>query len=141
MNRYIDEIAQLLPIDAVKKLDKLTVLRVAVFVGEAEETEADIVQVYEREDGHRARDAMLLRAGVRVGTVVDLPWAESDATHFDRARATKGRVMLAGGLDARNVAAAVAAVRPWAVDSARSTERSAGVKDHAALRDWVAAAR
>ena len=30
MNRYLDEIAQLLPIDAVKKLDKLTVLRVAV---------------------------------------------------------------------------------------------------------------
>jgi len=30
MNRYIDEIAQLLPIDAAKKLDKLTVLRVAV---------------------------------------------------------------------------------------------------------------
>jgi hypothetical protein len=30
MNRYIDEIAQLLPIDAIKKLDKLTVLRVAV---------------------------------------------------------------------------------------------------------------
>ncbi len=30
MNRYIDEIAQLLPIDPVKKLDKLTVLRVAV---------------------------------------------------------------------------------------------------------------
>lgn len=30
MNRYIDEIAQLLPIDAVKKLDKLTVLRAAV---------------------------------------------------------------------------------------------------------------
>ncbi len=118
-----------------------TVLRVAVFVGEAEETEADIVQLYEREDGHRARDAMLLRAGERVGTVVDLPWAESDPTHLDRARATKGRVMLAGGLDARNVAAAVTAVRPWAVDSARSTERSAGVKDHDALRAWVAAAR
>ncbi len=30
MNRYIDEIAQLLPMDSVKKLDKLTVLRVAV---------------------------------------------------------------------------------------------------------------
>ncbi|UJR25520.1 hypothetical protein I4U23_006866 [Adineta vaga] len=30
MNRYIDEIAQLLPIDAAKRLDKLTVLRVAV---------------------------------------------------------------------------------------------------------------
>ena len=30
MNRYIDEIAQLLSIDAPKKLDKLTVLRAAV---------------------------------------------------------------------------------------------------------------
>jgi indole-3-glycerol phosphate synthase/phosphoribosylanthranilate isomerase len=118
-----------------------TVLRVAVFVGEAETTEADLVQLYTREDNHRSRDAMLLRGGERVGTVVDLPWAERDPTHLDRARRTKGRVMLAGGLDARNVRAAVASVRPWAVDSARSTEQSAGVKDHEALRAWVEAAR
>ena len=118
-----------------------TVLRVAVFVGEAEATEADIVQLYEREDGHRSRDAVLLRDGERVGTVIDLPWAESDATHLERARHTRGRVMLAGGLDAGNVRAAVAAVRPWAVDSARSTEKSAGVKDHDALRAWVEAVR
>jgi indole-3-glycerol phosphate synthase len=118
-----------------------TVLRVAVFVGEAEATEADLVQLYEREDGHRARDAVLLHRGERVGTVVDLPWAETDPTHLERARATLGRVMLAGGLDADNVGAAVAAVHPWAVDSARSTEQSAGVKDHGALRAWVEAAR
>jgi indole-3-glycerol phosphate synthase/phosphoribosylanthranilate isomerase len=118
-----------------------TVLRVAVFVGEAEETDADIVQLYERQNGHRSRDAVLLRAGERVGTVVDLPWAESDPTHLERARATRGRVMLAGGLDAGNVAAAIAATHPWAVDSARSTEVSAGVKNHDALRDWVKAAR
>jgi indole-3-glycerol phosphate synthase/phosphoribosylanthranilate isomerase len=118
-----------------------TVLRVAVFVGEAEETDADIVQLYERQNGHRSRDAVLLRAGERVGTVVDLPWAESDPTHLERARATRGRVMLAGGLDVGNVAAAIAATHPWAVDSARSTEVSAGVKNHDALRDWVKAAR
>ncbi|MFZ1879749.1 MAG: bifunctional indole-3-glycerol phosphate synthase/phosphoribosylanthranilate isomerase [Gaiellaceae bacterium] len=118
-----------------------TVLRVAVFVGEAEDTDADIVQLYERENGHRSRDAILLRGDERVGTVVDLPWAESDPTHLERARRTPGRVMLAGGLDARNVAAAIDAVRPWAVDSARSTEQSAGVKDHQAIRDWVEAAR
>ena len=118
-----------------------TVLRVAVFVGEAEETEADLVQLYEREDGHRSRDAVLLHHGERVGSVVDLPWAESDPTHFDRARRTRGRVMLAGGLDAKNVGAAIAAVHPWAVDSARSTEQSAGVKDHDALRAWVEAVR
>jgi phosphoribosylanthranilate isomerase len=50
-------------------------------------------------------------------------------------------VMLAGGLGPENVAEAIAHVRPWAVDSARSTEESPGVKDHGALRAWVEAAR
>src|SRR5213079_2801441 len=38
-----------------------TVLRVAVFVGDTEETGADLVQLYARDNGHRARDAALLR--------------------------------------------------------------------------------
>jgi indole-3-glycerol phosphate synthase/phosphoribosylanthranilate isomerase/anthranilate synthase/indole-3-glycerol phosphate synthase/phosphoribosylanthranilate isomerase len=118
-----------------------TVLRVAVFVGEAEEAGSDLVQLYARENGHRARDGVLLRGGERVGTVVDLPWQEPDPTHLDRARAAEGRVMLAGGLDAGNVRAAIDAVRPWAVDSARSTEHEPGVKDHDAVRAWVEAAR
>jgi indole-3-glycerol phosphate synthase/phosphoribosylanthranilate isomerase len=117
-----------------------TVLRVAVFVGETAETDADLVQLYARENGHRARDAVLLRDGDRVGSVVDLPWGRTDPQHLDRARATQGRVMLAGGLGAGNVRAAIEAVRPWAVDSARSTESEPGVKDHDAVRDWVAAA-
>jgi phosphoribosylanthranilate isomerase len=118
-----------------------TVLRVAVFVGDAEETDADLVQRYDLVDGHRARDAELRLGEERVGTVVDLPWLEGDETHLARARATGGRVMLAGGLDATNVAEAIAAVHPWAVDSARSTEREPGIKDHDKVRDWVEAAR
>jgi indole-3-glycerol phosphate synthase/phosphoribosylanthranilate isomerase len=118
-----------------------TVLRVAVFVGEQHETDADVIQFYGRENGHRSRDAVLLRDDERVGTVVDLPWREDDPTHFERARATQGRVMLAGGLDAGNVGEAIAALHPWAVDSARSTEISPGIKDHDKLRDWVEAAR
>ena len=118
-----------------------TVLRVAVFVGETEETGADLVQHYARENGHRSRDAVLLRDGERVGTVVDLPWGENDDTHLARARSTPGRVMLAGGLGPDNVAGAVRAVSPWAVDSARSTERSPGIKDHDAVRRWVEALR
>jgi indole-3-glycerol phosphate synthase / phosphoribosylanthranilate isomerase len=118
-----------------------TVLRVAVFVGETEETDADLVQFYGRENGHRARDAVLLRGAEQVGTVVDLPWGESDPAHLDRARTASGRVMLAGGLGPGNVRAAIERVRPWAVDSARSTERAPGIKDHAAMRDWVEAAR
>jgi len=116
-----------------------TVLRVAVFVGEVEDTDADVVQFYGREDGHRSRDAQLLYRGGEVGTVIDLPWAQSDPTHLERARAAPGRVMLAGGLGPENVAEAIAAVRPWAVDSARSTESAPGIKHHDALRAWVEA--
>ena len=118
-----------------------TVLRVAVFVGEEHETDADVVQLYAREDGHRARDGVLRRNGAQVARVVDLPWEEADPFHLERARATEGRVMLAGGLGPANVRAAIDAVRPWAVDSARSTEREPGVKDRDAVRAWVAAAR
>jgi phosphoribosylanthranilate isomerase len=73
--------------------------------------------------------------------VIDLPWLAGDETHLERARAAEGRVMLAGGLDAGNVRQAIDAVRPWAVDSARSTETEPGIKDHDKLRDWVEAAR
>ena len=118
-----------------------TVLRVAVFVGEMLETDADLAQFYEREEGHRARDGVMLRAGKQVASVVDLPWEQVDPVHLDRARATEGRVMLAGGLNTENVRAAIDFVRPWAVDSARSTEREPGIKDHDAVRAWIEAAR
>jgi len=118
-----------------------TVLRVAVFVGEVEETDADLVQFYGREDGHRSRDAVLLRDGEQVGSVVDLPWGERDPSHLERAKSATGRIMLAGGLGPDNVAEAIAEVRPWAVDSARSTEQRPGIKHHDAIREWVEAAR
>jgi indole-3-glycerol phosphate synthase/phosphoribosylanthranilate isomerase len=119
-----------------------TVLSVAVFVGEPEETEADLVQLYEREqDRVRGRDAVLLREGERVATVVDLPWNEEDPSHFERARAVEGRLVLAGGLGPENVRDAIEAVRPWAVDASSSLESEQGVKDHARVRAFVAAAR
>lgn len=48
---------------------------------------------------------------------------------------------LAGGLDATNVEAAVVATRPRFVDVASGVEVSAGVKDPARIRAFVAAAR
>jgi indole-3-glycerol phosphate synthase/phosphoribosylanthranilate isomerase len=118
-----------------------TVLRVAVFVGETEETEADLVQLYARENGHRARDAVLFWREREVARVVDLPWEQGDPKHLARAAATRGRVMLAGKLGPENVAAAIRAVRPWAVDASSSLEVTPGVKDHARVRAYVAAAR
>jgi indole-3-glycerol phosphate synthase / phosphoribosylanthranilate isomerase len=142
----VDLVGFILASESPRRTDALldapdTVLRVAVFVGDQHDTDADLVQFYARENGHRARDASLLRRGERVGSVVDLPWLEDDPSHVERARATAGRVMLAGGLGPDNVRDAVAAVSPWAVDSARSTESSPGIKDHDAVRRWVEAAR
>jgi indole-3-glycerol phosphate synthase len=146
-----DMVGFILAAESPRRADRLldapeTVLRVAVFVGEAEETDADLVQFYGREAGHRSRDAVLLRQGEQVGSVVDLPWGkgnpgERDPAHLKRAKTATGRVMLAGGLGPENVAEAIAAVRPWAVDSARSTEQAPGIKHHDSLKQWVEAAR
>jgi indole-3-glycerol phosphate synthase len=118
-----------------------TALSVAVFVEDVHDARADLVQYYRRENGHRGRDAVLLRDDEQVATVIDLPWLEDDPTHLERARATEGRVMLAGGLDGTNVRAAIEAVRPWAVDAASRLEREPGVKEHDKVRSFVAAAR
>ncbi len=118
-----------------------TMLSVAVVVG-APDGEADLVQLYAHEDGKvRGRDAVLLRDGEEVARVLDLPWQEEDPAHLDRARSIEGRVMLAGGLGADNVREAIEAVRPWAVDASSKLEVSPGVKDHARVRAYVAAAR
>ncbi len=117
-------------------------LSVAVFVGEPEETGADLVQLYDHEEGRvRGREARLLRAGEPVASVIDLPWDADDPLHLQRAVATEGRVMLAGKLGPDNVREAIRAVRPWAVDAASRLESAPGIKDHAKVRDFVAAAR
>ncbi len=118
------------------------VLPVAVFVGETEDAGTDLVQLYPEQEGSvRGRDAVVLRRGKRVATVVDLPWQAGDGTHFDRARAAEGRVVLAGGLGPENVAEAIEAIRPWAVDASSSLETAPGVKDHERVRAFVEAAR
>ena len=89
----------------------------------------------------RGREATLFRGSEPVARVLDLPWGEDDPGHWERAAAAEGRVVLAGGLGPENVAAAVAAVRPWAVDASSSLETSPGVKDHGRVRAYVEAAR
>lgn len=55
------------------------------------------------------------------------------------ARAHPG-LLLAGGLDAENVAKAIQSVRPWGVDVASGVEREPGKKDHQAVRRFILAA-
>lgn len=74
-------------------------------------------------------------AGMPGGTGVKCDWAL--AARVARAR----KVWLAGGLRPGDVAQAIASVRPYGVDVASGVERAPGVKDHALVRAFVAAAR
>jgi phosphoribosylanthranilate isomerase len=83
-----------------------------------------------------ATDFHLLDAyleGARGGTGETFAW-ELAAEHRGRVP-----VILSGGLNADNVAAAIAAVHPFAVDVASGTESAPGIKDHEALRAFASA--
>ena len=73
--------------------------------------------------------------GMAGGTGRTFDWSHA------RALAGSRQLILAGGLTPENVAEAVRAVRPWAVDVARGVERAPGVKDLARVRAFVDAAR
>jgi indole-3-glycerol phosphate synthase/phosphoribosylanthranilate isomerase len=118
-----------------------TMLSVAVFVGESADAGSDLVQLYERENGHRAREAALLRAGEPVARVLDLPWEQDDPEHHDRAATRGGRIVLAGKLGPENVRDAIEAVQPWAVDASSRLEVTPGIKDHERIRAFVEAVR
>jgi indole-3-glycerol phosphate synthase / phosphoribosylanthranilate isomerase len=119
-----------------------TTLSVAVFVGEPEERGADLVQLYEREEGTvRGRDAVLLRDGEPVARVADLPWEGEDPDHWRNAGTDGDRLVLAGRLGPDNVRAAIEAVQPWAVDAASQLESAPGIKDHDKVRAFVQEAR
>jgi len=88
-----------------------------------------------------APDAWLLdarRAGVYGGTGRRV---DADLARILVEAAAPTRVVLAGGLNADNVAEAVQRVRPWAVDVGSGVEASPGVKDRGAVLAFIQAAR
>ena len=118
-----------------------TMLSVAVFVGERHDAGSDLAQLYARENGHRGRDAVLLRGDEPVAHVLDLPWQQEDPEHHTRAAAGEGRIVLAGQLAPENVREAIDKVQPWAVDASSQLELSPGIKDHDRIRAFVEAVR
>jgi phosphoribosylanthranilate isomerase len=79
----------------------------------------------------RPRDAA--RADLRGGTGETFDWS------LAAARRSRVPLIVSGGLHAGNVGAAIAATRPYAVDSASGTESSPGHKDPARMRALFAA--
>lgn len=84
------------------------------------------------------------KAGASGGLGVSFDW-ERVGKIVRRARKPFGedapRVILAGGLRAENVGAAIAAMEPWGVDVASGVEAEPGRKDPARLRAFLVAAK
>jgi phosphoribosylanthranilate isomerase len=73
---------------------------------------------------------------LRGGTGQTCDWSAARAT-----LAFARLLILSGGLNAQNVGHAIQAVRPHAVDVCSGVERMPGVKDHRAVKNFVAAVR
>ena len=94
--------------------------------------------------GHAALDTQVDKLGLaprfllesgRSGAAERADWAVAARL------AGRGQLVLAGGLDAGNVADAIAAVRPFGVDVSSGVEGSRGVKDPQLIQQFVRAAR
>ncbi|WP_031499659.1 phosphoribosylanthranilate isomerase [Bryobacter aggregatus] len=60
---------------------------------------------------------------------------------WELAAGLKGKIVLAGGLDAENVGLAIQRLRPWGVDACSRLESEPGKKDRAKMRAFIEAAR
>jgi phosphoribosylanthranilate isomerase len=84
-------------------------------------------------------DALLLDTyteTVRGGTGRTFDWSLAD-----QAKKIGPPLILSGGLNPENVAAAIRRVQPYAVDVSSGVERAPGLKDHAKLRRFIEACR
>jgi phosphoribosylanthranilate isomerase len=110
------------------------------------ELPADVVAVADAADPGEARRYDGVADAVLVDSVSEGGGGGTGRTHdWERTAAVvrelTSPVILAGGLTPDNVARAVRTAEPFAVDVASGVEREGGIKDHDAVRAFVANAR
>jgi phosphoribosylanthranilate isomerase len=81
-------------------------------------------------------DALLLD-----GPAADLYGGAGLSFDWNLACGARHRIIVAGGLDASNVARAIGLAHPWGVDSCSRIESSPGKKDHLKMTDFLHAAK
>jgi len=115
-------------------------------VGRELAREFRVIQVFSTHPRFRPEDVALFshcdvlvdahHPDLRGGTGQVCNWSAARATlRFSRF------LILSGGLNAENVASAIKAVMPHAVDVCSGVESAAGVKNHGAIKDFIAAVR
>ena len=135
----------------------LEILKVGVFVNEspasveavARAAKLDVVQLYGGESprGMRVWRAFRVNEGVDAtpardaeAVLLDGP-ANGIAFDWSQAHGLSAKLILAGGLDASNVAEAIRIARPWGVDASSKLESAPGIKDPEKVRRFIEAAR
>jgi len=94
-----------------------------------------VLRTHSTETGRAALPPIVLFEGAHSGAGEKADWTAGE--HL--ARLTQ--VVLAGGLDATNVADAVRVVRPYGVDVSSGVESARGVKDPVRIAEFVTVAR
>jgi len=157
------------PERAAEILTAPEVRRVGVFVNEPRQSVAaiarvarlDVVQLHGDETPADYPGGIDIWKALRVGAGFDLtpyeelpveallldgPGAGADfggqgrVFDWSLVRETRRKIVLAGGLQASNVALAVARVRPWGVDACSLIESAPGKKDHKKMTEFLHAA-
>jgi phosphoribosylanthranilate isomerase len=78
---------------------------------------------------------VFLYEGAKSGRGETVDWEMAEAI------ARRGRMLLAGGLSAKNMSEAVAAVRPFGVDVSSAVESEPGIKSPELIREFINAVR
>jgi phosphoribosylanthranilate isomerase len=141
--------------------DGLKVWKVGVFVDETpayveavmKEARLDVAQIYGCLPDRIPADLRLWQA-IRMPEAAAFEWtpgyseailldgpSNGVAFNWNVISGLDEKVIVAGGLDASNVAEAIRVARPWGVDASSRLESAPGIKDHQKVRRFIKAAR